>query len=245
MMLNRWYANPEPKPYRHLDKILNKLVKDQHAIGWYALLQGFITNSIVEAQHHHFQYIGSLRSGKVWAAALCRQLWFLFEAMWETCNSYYHEHRDTGEHNLREALADSITELFHRRAVALPPQYAPFFCIPLSKLLESDIVDQKNWFSLITTAQERQGSASSTNFNENGTPRQWAGLPPIRPLCPAMLCFTDDQFWITTHPSTPQIITDYYQLCTQNYPEQETFYSHGYAPTNPFFHTPQIQMLVS
>ena len=126
--------------------------------------------------------------------------------------SYYHEHRDTGEHELCKALTASIKELFHQTAVVLPPQYTPFFQIPLSKLLDSGIVDKKNWFSLITTAHERQGSASSTIFSANGTPRQWAGLPPIRPLCPAMICFADDQLWITTHPSTPQIITGYYQL---------------------------------
>ena len=202
-MLQRWHKNPKPNHYCHPDKFLNKLAEDQHEIGWYALLQGFLANSIVKAQHQHFQYIGLLQSSRVWATALCRQLWSLFESMWDTCNSYYHEHCDTGEHELREALADSIAELFHHTEKALPPQYAPFFHTPLSKLLESGIVDQKNWFSLITTAHERQGSASSTIFSTNGTPRQWAGLPPIRPLCPALLCFADDQLWITAHPSTP------------------------------------------
>ena len=101
-MLHRWHKNPEPNHYRHPDKFLNKLAEDQHAIGWYALIQGFMASSIVEAQHCHFQYIGSLRSGRVWATALCRQLWFLFESMWDTHNSYYHEHCHTGERELQE-----------------------------------------------------------------------------------------------------------------------------------------------
>ena len=74
MMLNQWHKNPDPNHYHHLDKILNVLTEDQHEIGWYALLQGFIAHSIVDAQHRHFQYIGLLRSDKVWVTGFCRQL---------------------------------------------------------------------------------------------------------------------------------------------------------------------------
>ena len=87
--------------------------------------------------------------------------------MWDTCNSYYHEHHSTGENELREALTASIKAMYLWMAVSLPPKYAPFFQIPLSKLLELSIVDKKNWFSLITMAHERQGSASYTIFSEN------------------------------------------------------------------------------
>ena len=135
--------------------------------------------------------------------------------MWETCNSYYHEHCDTGENDLCKALIASIKDMYHWTAEPLPPQYTPFFRTPLSKLLDSGIVDQKNWFGLIATAHKQQDSASSTIFSENSTPRQWAGLLRIRPLCPPMLCFVNDQLWITTCPCTPQIISGYYQLCTQ------------------------------
>ena len=147
--------------------------------------------------------------------AFCQQLWFLFESMWDTHNSFYHDHWDMGEQELQEALADGITELFHQTENSLPSQYAPFFRTNISKLFESSIIDQKNWFSLITTAHKRQGSAPSTIFSTNTTPRQWAGLLPIQPLCPALLCFADNQLWITTNSSTPQIIMEYYQLCPE------------------------------
>ena len=150
-------------------------------------------------------------SGTVWATALCKQLWALFEAMWSTRNLYYHEQKDTGEQNLRTALQDGIRHLYVQSASALPSQYIPFFCTPLDKILDSSIVDQKNWFSLMLTAHEWQGSASYTIFSVNGTPRQWAGLPPIRPLCPPLFYFADNQLWITTHASTPHIIMQYYQ----------------------------------
>ena len=180
-------------------------------IGWYALLQGFLASSIVTVQHQHFQYIGLLRSNRVWATAFCRQLWILFESMWDKHNSFYHEHWDTGEQEqLQEALADGITELFHRTENSLPFQYTPFFRTNISKLLNSSIIDQKNWFSLITTAHERQGSTPSTIFSANDTPRQWAGLLPLCPMCPELLCFADDQLWITANSSTPQIIMEYY-----------------------------------
>ena len=139
---------------------------------------------MVTTQHLYFQHIGSLRSGLVWVVSFCKQMRALFESLWDTRNSYYHEHLDTGENNLCEALKVSITTLYHKSDTLLPPHYVPFFKIPLPKLLESGIVDQKNWFSLITTAHEQQGSASSTIFSVNGIPRQWSGLPPIRSLCP-------------------------------------------------------------
>ena len=135
----------------------------------------------------------------------------MFESLWDTWNSYYHEHLDTGENELCEALSTSITNLYHQSDTLLSPQYAPFFKTPLPKLLDSGVVDQKNWFSLITTAHERQGSASSTIFSVNGTPRQWEELPPIRPLCPSLLIFLDDQLWITNHQCTTKIILSYYQ----------------------------------
>ena len=174
-------------------------------------LKGFITKSIVTTQHAYFQYIGSLQSGTVWAAALCKHLWYLFESLWDTRNSFYHEHLNTGKHDLRDALSTSITKLYHQSDTLLPTQYAPFSRTPLQKLLVSGIVDQKNWFSLILTAHEWQGSASSSIFSVNSTPRQWAGLPPIRPLCPHLLTFADDQLWITTHQCTTNIILTYYQ----------------------------------
>ena len=101
--------------------------------------------------------------------------------------------------------------LYDQPASVLPSQYAPFFRMPLSKILDSGIVDQKNWFSLIHKAHEWQGSASSTIFSENSTQRQRTGLPPIRPLCPPLLSFADDQLWITLYAITLHIIMQYYQ----------------------------------
>ena len=61
-----------------------------------------------------------------------------------------------------------------------------------TKILAKGIPDQQHWCSLITTVHESQGSASITIFSVNSTARQWAGLPPIRPLCPSFLCLVDD-----------------------------------------------------
>ena len=124
-------------------------------------------------------------------------------------NTYYHEYLETGENDLRLALSEGITTLYNQSDTPLRPQYTPFFKIPLNKLLESGIVDQKNW--LITTAHENRGSASSTIFSENGTPRLCKGSPPIRPLCPHLLTFADDQLWITMQESILQLILTYYQ----------------------------------
>ena len=32
-MIQQWHQNPTPNHYRHLEKFLNKLAEDQHAIG--------------------------------------------------------------------------------------------------------------------------------------------------------------------------------------------------------------------
>jgi len=86
-----------------------------------------------------------------------------------------------------------------------------------TKILATGIVDQKHWFSLITTIHESQGSASITIFSVNSTARQWAGLPPIRPLCPSFLCLVDDiqayyyHFWSTEHETFSSIGTTFQQ----------------------------------
>ena len=174
IMLNRWHDHKSASLFRGIDPILNRAAWDQHAIGWFAFLKGFIAKSIVTTQHAYFQYIGSLRSGTVWAAALCKQLWTLFESLWDIWNSFYHKHLDTGEHDLCEALSISITNLYHQSDALLPLQNALFFKTPLQKLLDSGLVDQKNWFSLIFTTHKQQGSASSTIFsvNSNASPEQ-------------------------------------------------------------------------
>ena len=123
--------------------------------------------------------------------------------MWSSRNSFYHKFKDTGEEELRSALSKGITTLYNLSFTPLPPRYAPFFAPSLSQILATGIIEQKNWFSLITTAYKSQGIAPSTIFSTNGIPRKWAGLPPIVPLCPPLLTFPDDQLWITHHVTTP------------------------------------------
>ena len=129
IMLNRWHDHKSALLFRGTDLILNRAAWDQHAIGWFTFLKGFIAKSIVTTQY--FQYICSFLSGTVWAAAFCKQLWTLFESLWDTRNSFYHEHLHTGERDLREALSISITNLYHQSDAIIPPQYAPFFKTPL------------------------------------------------------------------------------------------------------------------
>ena len=129
IMLNRWHDHKSASLFRGTDLILNRAAWDQHAIGWFTFLKGFIAKSIVTTQY--FQYICSFLSGTVWAAAFCKQLWTLFESLWDTRNSFYHEHLHTGERDLREALSISITNLYHQSDAIIPPQYAPFFKTPL------------------------------------------------------------------------------------------------------------------
>ena len=62
-----YYQSPKPH--------LKAPARDQHVIGWFAFLKGFIAQSVVDTQSEYFQDIGSQRSGTVWAAALCKQLW--------------------------------------------------------------------------------------------------------------------------------------------------------------------------
>ena len=214
-MLNQWHNNQDPVSYQGPEAHLKTLATDQQAIGWFALLQGFLAQSVVDAQTAYFQDIRLHRSGMVWAYALCKQLWAFFESMWSTRIFYYHEQKDTGKQELHTALQEGIGHLYDQSASALLSQYTPFFRMPLDKILESGIVDQKNWFSLMFTAHEWQGSASSTIFSVNGTPRQWADLPPIRPLCPPIPHFADDQLWITLHTITPHIIMQYYHSLSQ------------------------------
>ena len=72
IMLNQWHNHNAWSLFRCSDPILNRAAWDQHAIGWVILLKGFIAKSIIITQHAYFQYIGSLQSGTVWAAAFCK-----------------------------------------------------------------------------------------------------------------------------------------------------------------------------
>ena len=141
-MLNRWYTG-FAKRYRPMDPRFNTVAQDQTSIGWELFLNSFIATSMVEARDEYYRFLGSLGLGSSWLSALCTQLWKLFELFWNTCNTHYHEHSDTRETELQDTLSQAISSLYNKSYHDMPPLYATFFHVPLQKLLQSPIAEQK------------------------------------------------------------------------------------------------------
>jgi hypothetical protein len=179
--LRSWFLDPfgdEPL-HTSTDHTTFLALTEQLELGWFALLCGYLTHSLVTTQHRYFQSISSRRHGASWAKQLTQKLWNLSFSIWKSRNSCLHDtdtiHRLHGLTHLRRAIAAECA----LGQSDLPQPYAPFFYLPASSLLRKSTQYLKRWFATVRSGREQyQHIFTADEFTQNEILRAWIGLNP-------------------------------------------------------------------
>ena len=124
-------------------------------IGWFALLCGYITSDLSQAQHRYFRYTYRKKHGNTWAKQLSIKLWSITFNIWKHRNQVLHEidavHLLIG----MEILKQSITAEYNLgQDSKLPKPYSPFFYQPLLLLLRKSHTYLTRWFMTVRAGRE-------------------------------------------------------------------------------------------
>jgi hypothetical protein len=179
--LRSWFLNPFGDEPLHQSSNHNTFVAltDQLELGWFALLCGYLANTLIQIQHQYFISISSRKHGSSWASQLSHKLWSLSFSIWKHRNSALHEtdtiHHLQGVDHLRRAISAECT----LGQSDLPQPYAPFFYLPASSLLRKSTQYLKRWFATVRSGREQyQQNFTADEFTQNESLRAWIGLNP-------------------------------------------------------------------
>ena len=157
-----------------------RMVYSTHILlGWESLLHGFLSNKLIHCQQQHYTSIGSRKLGIRWGINLTIKLWQMIQKMWIHRNNVLHETEAidliSGKEHLIEAVfLEHLQGLDH-----LPTVYAPYFVITLDDLLKKPITRLKEWFLVIRSGRESNGTNQYTDiFTKDKSLRTWVGLTP-------------------------------------------------------------------
>ena len=140
------YYCPHPRTFRALTQQLE--------LGWFALLCGYITSDLSQAQHNYFRYTQWKKHGDTWAKQLSIKLWSITFNIWKHRNNVLHDTEAIHQLSGMEILKQSITAVYNLGQDELPMPYSPFFYQPLPLLLRKSHTYLKRWFMTVRAGRE-------------------------------------------------------------------------------------------
>ena len=167
------YSCPHPRTFRALTQQLE--------LGWFALLCGYITSDLSQAQHNYFRYTQRKKHGNTWAKQLSIKLWSITFNIWKHRNHVLHDTDAVHQLSGMEILKQSITAEYNLGQDELPRPYSPFFYQPLLLLLRKSHTYLKRWFMTVRAGRESyyENQPITDEFTTDTTLRVWIGLSPL------------------------------------------------------------------
>ena len=149
----------------------------QLILGRETLLQGYISDQIIQLQQRHYTSLQSRKTGIRWGVLFTNKLWLIIHQIWLHRNNTLHETEVidiiSGAEHLQEAIF-----LEHLQGLDnLPYVYASYFLTPLQSLFKKPITHLKQWFLVIRSGRECCDPNSYNDiFAYNTCLRKWVGL---------------------------------------------------------------------
>ena len=171
-----WRSNTEPTRNTSYFRGLAAALQAQATIGWKALLAGFIAIEWSGVQEAYYQWVGSRRSGRRWAAALIKKIWEVSWDMWEHRNGFVHT--PSANTVASRAITRALRQEHALGIHSLPRQDQHLFRITLDTLLQSRVEVQQAWLSNVKAARARsQRCDHATYRRERQFLRNWLQGP--------------------------------------------------------------------
>ena len=175
--LQSWHLNIKPilpkKGFLGVDEIY----LEQQSIGWRQFIGGCISKKWAIAQNKYYFWIGSKKSGNMWAKGLIQQLWKVAWNQWEDRNHALHKTTLAQDMEGAISLDTSIKAELELGYETLPKFVKKTFPRLLSDLLAQPIQKKKFWFVLVRKHRELKGTAIQDAFTSaNSQLRKWVGL---------------------------------------------------------------------
>ena len=180
--LRSWFLHPfGDEPLHHtVDDQSFTAISSQLDLGWYALLCGYLSKSLIQCQHSYYVSLNSKKHGSTWGHQLTMKLWHLTFSIWKHRNSALHESDAIDRLSGIQLLKNAITSEYTRGQEDLPMPYSPFFYFPLPTLLRKLTIYLKRWFMTVRAGHERfQPNIPYDAFTTDDTLRTWVGLATI------------------------------------------------------------------
>jgi hypothetical protein len=185
--LNSWkFGYPSPPPR---EPIVRSAWSSQNAIGWWAMVNGFVSCEWHKAQRNFFKLsnardpFGRPKDVRRWTVELVRKLLGISWDMWRHRNGVLHSNELTAQRS-RELLAinNEIRIQFETGANTLSSQDRFWISrASLNKVLEYDLDRKKRWLESVRLArqrfQNRKDSLWETYRPQRELLRNWLHLP--------------------------------------------------------------------
>jgi len=156
---------------------ITRAIHSQNTIGWFSLLNGFVSMEWIAIQDRHCKSITSRRTGRRWAIDFIQELWSISFALWMHRNDRLHNSPKIDELLGLEPLRTAAVRELRRGPENLPDIYHIYFQLTMLELLIKTTLDLRGWFALIKLARETSGTDLHDQFSMNGPLRKWIGLP--------------------------------------------------------------------
>ena len=180
--LQSWFNQPNGyEPYHHASTpYLSSAFSEQLEISWYAILCGYITNSISTQQHLYFQSLNSRKSGNRWTVKIIHKLWQVIHNIWKFRNDSLHKDNTISQLSGLEHLKQAIQLEHIQGQENLPPVYRSYFRTPIESLLTQSTTHLRQWFLLVRSGRECYDTEPPIDvFYTNPVLRTWIGLSAI------------------------------------------------------------------
>ena len=103
--LHAWHRDPNSNLTGSLDLPLPiiRAIHSQNTIGWFSLLNEFVSKEWIAIQDRHYTSITSRRTGRGWAIDFIQELWSISFALWM--------HRNDRLHNTKHCKTDRLRHM--------------------------------------------------------------------------------------------------------------------------------------
>ena len=96
--LAAWYDRKElPKIKWSKNKLFNKAVLEQDALGWEQFLFGFLSKKWCKIQDRHLRELSKQQSGRSWMTQFLIQIWEISWTLWIHHNKFKHDNEKSSE----------------------------------------------------------------------------------------------------------------------------------------------------
>jgi hypothetical protein len=153
--LRAWKSmEPLPAPTNEIPHIVMEAMIEQDSIGWYNLINGFISKKWAKIQQAHFQDIGNMKSPILWISRFQKRIWEIPWTMWQHRNEFLHNDGRTVHFQETAAINQAIRDEYDLAQHGLPDNYQHLFQEELEDIINQDIYARQAWLTSVWVARD-------------------------------------------------------------------------------------------
>jgi hypothetical protein len=153
--LRSWRSGvPLPVPSNNVPAIIIEAMVEQDGIGWFNLLNGFISKKWRIIQKAYLKDLGSFKSPQLWISRFQKRIWEIPWQLWQHRNEFLHNDGTTIHFQEIAAVNREIRTEYLQRGQGLPDHYQYLFHGQLDELLSQNIFHKQEWLKSVWAARE-------------------------------------------------------------------------------------------